>query len=58
MLFGLCCVMVWRFAEKDFPWHSYITLVIGYFVGFGIILVVPIDISSVIQVRLFNMLRY
>lgn len=51
LLFGICLLVVVRFAETGFPWHTYITLTIGYFVAFGIILVVPIDIASVIYDR-------
>ena len=47
-LLGLCALIVFRFAETGFPWHSYITLTIGYFVAFGIIILVPIDIATVI----------
>ena len=51
LLLGFSILIVVRFAETGFPWHSYITLTIGYFVAFGIILVVPIDIASVIYDR-------
>ena len=47
-LFGLCTYMVWRYAETGFPILTYATNTIGYFVSFGIILVVPIDIATVI----------
>jgi hypothetical protein len=40
--------LVWLYAEKGFPWHTYITLVIGYYASFGILLLVPIDIASII----------
>jgi len=40
--------MVWRYAESGFPLITYVTNTIGYFVSFGIILVVPIDIATVI----------
>ena len=51
LLLGVCILVVVRFAESGFPWHTYVTLTIGYFVAFGIILVVPIDIASVIYDR-------
>ena len=40
--------------ESDFgmPWHTYITCVIGYFCAFGILLLVPIDMSTVLSDRL------
>ena len=41
-------MIVFRFAESGFPWHTYITLSIGYFVAFGIIMLVPIDIATVV----------
>ena len=47
-LFGICVLIVFRFAESGFPWHTYITLSIGYFVAFGIIVLVPIDIATVV----------
>ena len=50
-LFGLCTYMVWRYAEAGFPIITFVTNVIGYFVSFGIILVVPIDIATVIYDR-------
>jgi hypothetical protein len=43
--------IVYYFAEHGFPWHSYITLSIGYFASFAILLLVPIDIASVIISR-------
>lgn len=47
-LFGVSVLIVFRFAENGFPWHTYISLSIGYFVGFGIIVLVPIDIATVV----------
>ena len=47
-LLGLCCYIVWRYAEPGFPKLTFISNIIGYYVGFGIILVVPIDIASAI----------
>ena len=43
--------MVYMYAESGFPLHTYITLTIGYFVSFGIILVVPIDIAAIVEDR-------
>ena len=54
MFIGLapsCVYMVRYYAEPGFPLHSYATLVMGYFAAFGILLVVPIDIASVITDR-------
>ena len=39
------------YAEPGFPWHSYITLIIGYYCSFGILLLVPIDIAVVVVDR-------
>jgi hypothetical protein len=47
-LLGVCFFVVWRYAEDGFPKMTYISNTIGYFVSFGIILVVPIDIATVI----------
>ena len=44
--------LVRYFAEPGFPWHEYITLVMGYYAGFAILLIVPIDIASVVSDRL------
>ncbi len=43
--------MVWRYAEPDFPKLTYLSNIIGYFISFGIILVVPIDMATVIMDR-------
>ncbi len=40
--------IVWYFAEPGFPWHTYITNVIGYYATFAILLLVPIDIASIV----------
>lgn len=40
--------MVWHYAEKGFPYVSYLTLTMGYYVSFGIILLVPIDMACII----------
>lgn len=50
-LLALSVLMVFRFAEKGFPFLTYFTLTIGYFVSFGIILLVPIDIAAVVEDR-------
>lgn len=50
-LFFGCIAIVFYYAEPGFPWHTYGTLVIGYFVSFGILLLVPIDIATVIVDR-------
>ena len=47
-LFFFSAGVVYYFAEPGFPWHTYITLTIGYYVSFGILLLVPIDIATVI----------
>jgi hypothetical protein len=43
--------LVLIYAEPGFPWHSYITLSIGYFASFGILFLVPIDIASIVVAR-------
>ena len=50
-LLGVCVYMVWHYAEEGFPWVTLISNAIGYFVAFGIILVVPIDMATVIYDR-------
>ena len=42
----VCIYLVYYFAEPGFPWHTYLTLIIGYYAAIGIILLVPIDIAS------------
>ncbi len=44
-------LLVRYYAEPGFPWHTYITLVIGYYASFAILLLVPIDIASIIMDR-------
>lgn len=51
VLIFLSFFLVLYYAEPGFPWHSYITLSIGYFAAFGILLLVPIDLASVIVDR-------
>lgn len=47
-LFPLSVLIVLYYAEPGFPWHSYITLVLGYYAAFAIMLMVPIDIGTVV----------
>jgi hypothetical protein len=51
-LFPVCVFIVVYYAEPGFPWRTYITLVLGYYASFGILLTVPIDIASVVFDRL------
>jgi hypothetical protein len=46
-----CCFLVYYYAEAGFPLQTYLTLVVGYFSGFGILLLVPIDIASCVYYR-------
>ena len=39
------------YAEPGFPWHTYITLFVGYYSSFVILLLVPIDIACTITDR-------
>ncbi|RYG66853.1 hypothetical protein EON64_08785 [archaeon] len=50
-LFVACVVIVLYYAEPGFPWHSYITLILGYFGAFGILLLVPLDIAVIVYDR-------
>jgi len=50
-LFFFSIFVVIYYAETGFPWHSYITLTIGYFCSFGILLIIPIDIANAIVSR-------
>lgn len=47
LLFPAVVVIVLYYAEPGFPWHSYITLVAGFYAAFAILLLVPIDIAIV-----------
>ena len=49
----LCVFIVYSYAERGqgFPWHTYLSCTICYFASFGIILLVPIDIATVVQDR-------
>jgi hypothetical protein len=51
-LFPICVFIVVYYAEPGFPWRTYVTLVLGYYASFGILLIVPIDIASVVFDRL------
>lgn len=51
LLIPVCILIVAFYAEPGTPWHSYITLVLGYYAAYGILLLVPIDISSVVIAR-------
>lgn len=50
-LMVVCIVIVVYYAEPGFPWHTYLTLIVGYFCSFGVLLLVPIDIAVVIVDR-------
>jgi hypothetical protein len=52
LLMCVCFAIVKYYAEPKFPWHTYITLTIGYFVCFGIMLTVPLDIATVVFDRM------
>jgi hypothetical protein len=47
----VCISIVVYYAEPGFPWHTYLTLIVGYFCSFGVLLLVPIDIAVVIVDR-------
>ena len=51
ILFLLTVWIVMFYAEPGFPWHTYITLVLGYYAAFSILLLVPIDIAMVVNDR-------
>jgi hypothetical protein len=51
-LFPVCVFTVLYYAEPGFPYRTYVTLVLGYYATFGILLVVPIDIAAVVFDRL------
>lgn len=51
LLFFFCIIIIIYYAEPGFPWHSYITLTIGYYAAFGVMLLVPIDIACVVKLR-------
>jgi hypothetical protein len=51
ILLPISIFIVVFYAEPGFPWHSYITLVLGFYSAFGIMLMIPIDIATVIHDR-------
>lgn len=51
LLFIASIFLVIFYAEPGFPWHSYITLTLGYFAAFGILLLVPLDIAVIVYDR-------
>jgi hypothetical protein len=51
LLFFFSVGIVLYYAEPDFPWHTYVTLTMGYYCSFGILLLVPIDIASCVVDR-------
>mmetsp|Transcript_7381 Transcript_7381/g.10461 ORF Transcript_7381/g.10461 Transcript_7381/m.10461 type:complete len:1010 (-) Transcript_7381:824-3853(-) len=48
--------IVLYYAEPGFPWHTYITLFVGYYASFAILLLVPIDIAAVVVDRRSNVI--
>lgn len=46
-----CVWLVFHYAEPGFPWHSYITTIVGYFASFALLIVVPFDIAVSITFR-------
>lgn len=50
-MFLLSLYLVVHFAESQFPWHTYVTLTLGYYATFSILLLVPIDIASAVIER-------
>ena len=53
-LFFVVIAILYYYAEPGFPWHTYITLTIGYYCAFGILLLVPLDMAVVITDRKSN----
>jgi hypothetical protein len=51
ILLPISIFIVVFYAEPGFPWHTYITLVLGFYSAFGIMLMIPIDIATVIHDR-------
>lgn len=51
LLAVVCIQLVRYYAEPNFPWHSYPTIMLGYFASFGILLLVPIDIATCVIAR-------
>lgn len=51
-LAGLTAFIMYQYPDyKNFPWHSYPTIFIQYFCAFGIILLVPLDVSVTVMGR-------
>ena len=48
LLFFVSCGIVYYYAEADFPKITYVTLSLGYYCSFGILLLVPIDVAACI----------
>lgn len=46
-----CFGIVFYYAEPGFPWHTYITITIGYFISYAILFLVPVDIASCVIYR-------
>lgn len=51
LLFFATVWIVVFYAEPGFPWHGYLTLVLGYFSTFAILLIVPLDIAIIARDR-------
>jgi hypothetical protein len=41
-------LMTVYYAEPGFPWHTYLTVFLGYYASFAILLLVPIDIATIV----------
>jgi hypothetical protein len=44
-------LLVYYYMETGFPWHTKISLAIGYYSSFAILLLVPIDIAACVSNR-------
>eukprot|EP01038_Epipyxis_sp_PR26KG_P004409 gene4409-6236_t len=51
LLLLICAGLVVYYSESNFPWHTYLSLTLGYFTTFAILLVIPIDIGSAVSYR-------
>lgn len=51
LLIPLSIFIVYYYMETGFPWHTKVSLTIGYYASFAILLLVPIDIASVVHDR-------
>jgi hypothetical protein len=47
----ICAFVIYYYADKEFPYISYVTLFIGLFAALGILLLVPLDIALVVHDR-------